>query len=454
MHEEHMKKRRIYLVVAGIVLLALFGGVLWYVLFLKDTANELSPVTGDGGFGGVADIIDRGQNGSGGEINIPNTAGIFDDPNAPVFVQLTDVPVSGLYALETRTTVRYVEREKGDVYEIDGIDPSTKRKIGVNTIPGVQEAFFGNGGSTVVFRYLDFTRDTSGTISTTLGRISPSGDPSAPAEIDNTPLVNGISDVSISPNGTKLAFVVPLPDGGSSIRVMDLVDREPKEVLRSPLREWIPYMMDNGDVFLATKPSVYAPGYLYRYSPSTKTFERIVRNKMGMTALPSPDGSLALFSENTAQGPVFGIAGIQSGEFDYISGTETQLDISSLADKCVWHSDRSTAYCASFTPPNPRVEIPDAWYRGEVQLKDSFWKIDVPTQSTTLLGDPEIDIGKTIDATRLVISADKTILYFINRTDGTLWAMRIPKNKIRVNEDLNEATPEELRDIKGSTIDQ
>lgn len=449
---EDTKRTQRITIILGVIIVALLGFAFWYLFLSRGPGDTLPPITGEGGFGGEGGVGERPNGTTGGEVGLPFIPPQTTDTDGPIFIQLTNVPVAGLYALETRTGVRYVEREKGDVYEISDIDPSTRRKIAVNMVPGVHEAFFGNGGATVILRYMDFTQNNLGRISTILGRIPPSEDTATPVAVENTQLVQDITDISISPDGTKLAFIVSLPNEGSSIRVMDLVDRKPEEILRSPLKEWIPYIMDNGDVFLATKASVYAPGYLYRYSRSSKTFERIIRGKMGMTALPSPDGEIALYSETVSGSPVFGIAGVQTGELGEIVGTESPLSLTSLAEKCVWHQDGKTAYCSSFAlPSSSRYLIPDSWYQGDVGLEDTFWSIDRDTLETTLLADPEADVGKTFDVLRLVVSPDRSTIYFIDRNDGTLWALRLPRSTLTTPGISIEPTPEELRDIEGST---
>jgi hypothetical protein len=384
--------------------------------------------------------------------DVPVGGEIPADGQLPLFVQLSDVPVSGIGVLETGNSVRFVERERGYVYELNGLDKSSTRRITNTTILGAQEVLFGNGGTTVVVRHLESGVGGVGhTIKTFAGRIYPGEGNDAPGSIDGAYLPDNILEVGISPGGNLLAMVIPT-ENGSSIRVADMLDRKTREIARNPLREWLPYPTNDGDVLLASKATYDAPGYLLELGGKSGEYRRIVGGKIGMTALPSPDGNKALFSEYENGVMGFFVGGIMYGEQGEATTDFLSTGLLSLAQKCVWSNDAIYAFCASFSPVGGGSQMPDGWYQGTVSTNDSFWRIDTRTGETELLGDPYLEIGRYFDATNLTVSFDRSVLYFINKSDGMLWGMRIQKNISggEVTEETVPPTAEELRDIEGS----
>jgi hypothetical protein len=113
----------------------------------------------------------------------------------------------------------------------------------------------------------------------------------------------------------------------------------------------------------------------------------------------------------------------------------------------VWAANSKYVYCASIPSLKKGEDFPDEWYRGEITLPSKFWRVNIETSEVTLLGDPEIEVGRSFDAIKLFLSKDEHILYFIDKATGELWGMYI--NKSDVVDDAN-ISPEDLEDIKGS----
>jgi hypothetical protein len=69
--------------------------------------------------------------------------------------------------------------------------------------------------------------------------------------------------------------------------------------------------------------------------------------------------------------------------------------------------------------------MPDSWYQGEIAFSDTLVKIDKEgiLPARTLI-DPGSQSEK-IDAIRLQLSDDGSMLYFINKRDDTLWQLKI-----------------------------
>ncbi len=439
---------RTLVIIGAVVLAIIIAGFTWW--FFSRGANSEGTISGGSGFSQAPDKgVGSGQPSTSGNTSIPVPS---SPQELPSFVQLSDVPVAGIGVVDAGNTVRYVERERGYVYELSGLSKDSTKKISNTTIPRVQEALFGNGGATVILRYLDNRFGSAvKVIKTYIGRIS-GAEGGTPGTIGGEFLADGISEIAISPDQNTAAYVLPT-ENGSSIQVMDLIDRAPKEVVKSPLSEWIPYITNAKDVFLASKASADIPGYLYRIRAKQKGYERIIGGKLGLTALPNQSGTLELYSENIQGNPALSIKGVYGSSEGGNANDSIAVGLISIAQKCVWSKDTVHAYCASFSLPAGAKPFPDLWYQGRVSLQDSFWKIDTQSGDIQLLGDPQVSIDKSFDAIDLTLSSDESILYFMNRTNGLLWGLRLPTPVPPSSASglpTPVYTPQEMRDIQGS----
>ncbi|MBU0998803.1 hypothetical protein KKG24_00625, partial [Patescibacteria group bacterium] len=68
---------------------------------------------------------------------------------------------------------------------------------------------------------------------------------------------------------------------------------------------------------------------------------------------------------------------------------------------------------------------PDTWYQGEVSFSDQIWKIDIKTESATLLLDPITISGEDIDSIKLMLDSNENYLFFINKKDSFLWEFNL-----------------------------
>jgi hypothetical protein len=100
-------------------------------------------------------------------------------------------------------------------------------------------------------------------------------------------------------------------------------------------------------------------------------------------------------------------------------GTDANIGLAGLPEKCVWTSDSTAAYCG--VPQYvPSGAYPDSWYQGITHFTDAVWKIDATTDVTTKLSTGSEGL---IDATNLTLARNNSFLYFVNKTDGTLWSL-------------------------------
>ncbi len=387
-----------------------------------------------------------------------------DTTDEPLFRQLSTIQAAGATSVthDGGTFVRYIARENGFIYEVDPVT-GTSRQLTNTTVPRIYEAYFGNNGNTVVIRYLfkdpltkqDIIRTEIGDLvlptsssTTELGTLEGLTDR----------LHDNISEVSISPNGKFLFFLLPVDDGVSGT-IVTLDSRNAREVLRNSFGEWLPQMLDNGNVVLTTKPSWDVPGFSYLYNTSERSLSRLVREKNGLTTLGNSAGKRMLYNENVSGNTVLSMYDEKGFADEDSQVTHTApLQLSTLPEKCTWSGGGVRIFCAAFAD-TAQNHIPDDWYQGTVSLRDTFWTIDTDSSDLVYLADPQKEIGQSFDVMSPFTGGNEKHLFFINKNDFTVWSMRLQKEKYETAAETAEETaaqatpaltPEEMKDAVGS----
>jgi hypothetical protein len=459
MYEENSSKKIIWIIVAIIVFLLIAFGVYYFVI-RKNTGGE------DGSrslFGGLVSsgIENTGNTGEDVEKTpIPGSdlsgTGVEEEL---LFRQLSKIPIAGAIAIERggKPYVRYVARENGHVFEVDPKN-GTSIELTNTTIPRIYEAYFTKGGNSVVLRYLTqdqlSRRDVIKTYFANLELPASSGSSTQASATLGTLrgdfLPNDISAVSISPNGAKLFYLLPVPEGVSGT-IVTLSTMSPKEVLRNSFSEWLPQLLDDGTIILTTKPSANVSGFSYLYSPANQTLTRLIREKNALTTLSERHGSRVIYSENVVGNTTLGLydkKGMSSEEGVTIH--TAPIPLATLPEKCVWSKNAILLYCGAFTS-TPRASIPDDWYQGALSFADSFWLIDTNKTEITFLADPKKAIDKEFDVYMPFVGNDEQYFFFTNKKDNTLWEMRLVNTVAQdVAGTMPELTPDELKDAQGS----
>ncbi len=355
----------------------------------KDVANPTLtlPLSGDG-----SNTVPPAKGGSGGlKTTTPK-------PTAPL--------------TEFAPALRYVEKATGNIYETfaDSID---ERKFSSTIIPKVYDAYFGNTGQSVVMRYL---KDDNKTIETFVGVIPKEylgADSSVANEITGSFLPENISDISVSPDTSKIFYLF---DTGNSIAgvTLNLQTNTKVQVFDSPFTEWLSSWPNSKMITITTKPSVNEPGYVYAVNPDNQDLTKVLGGIKGMTTLTSPDGKMVLYGDNS----------LSLNVFDTDTGSSSLLGVKTLPEKCVWGSASDVVYCA--VPKSiAEGDYPDSWYQGEVSFNDQIWKIDVKSGNTTMIADPFSTNGEDVDAIKLGLDGSQNYLFFINKKDSYLWELNL-----------------------------
>lgn len=311
------------------------------------------------------------------------------------------------------SALRYVDRATGNIYQTfaDKID---ERKFSSTLVPKVYEVLWGNAGETVLMRYLKGDNKTIDTFAGKLPKEILGGDSAEAIEIHGVFLPANITDLAISADG-KNAFYLSNSRETTMGTVAELGTDKKTQVFTSSFNEWLSYWTGNKTLVLATKASYLAPGYIYKLDLSTKGFFQLLGGITGLTVLPSPDGKMLLYADNTLALSIF--------------YTDTKLATSfgvrTLPEKCVWGKGSDVIYCAAPKTISGST-FPDVWYQGELSFDDQIWRIDVATGSTSILLDPAIqDGGEEVDGIKLALNNEENYLFFVNKKDSFLWKMNL-----------------------------
>ena len=233
----------------------------------------------------------------------------------------------------------------------------------------------------------------------------------APVELNSTFLQKDISRGAVSPDGAQIFLFVPA-DGG----VMGMIGTSNgsglKKVFESAASEWSAQWVNKDIIALTTLASREADGYLYFLNPSTGAMKKILGPIRGLTTLVSPDGKTVFYSTSTDRG-------FATKTYATDTGSTQNIDLATIPSKCTWQ-DTSTLFCG--VPKTlPTGQYPDNWYQGTVSFNDVLWAINVSQNTTRLIVSPD----QTFDMVHLGVSPDGNYIYFINKTDETLWSYRL-----------------------------
>ena len=298
-------------------------------------------------------------------------------------------------------SIRYMKRSDGHIYQMY-MDTKAVGQISNSTIPEVYDGIFASNPNNVVYRLL---ADDNQTIKTAFGALGGRASGFLP---DNT------TDISIAPNGNNIFYLSPYSDGVVGT-ISSFSDTKKNQIFNSSFTEWLTQWPNNQTIFLTTKASSDADGYLYSLSTVNNKFVKILSRIKGLTTLVSPSGDLVLYSSTTDSGPKLGIYSISKSSY-------TPINLYGLPEKCVWSLDSTKIYCA-IPDGFDSSDYPDAWYQGRVSFNDTFMRINSETGSYSSLANSTYETG--VDAIKMFTDDKEQTIFFVNKKDGYLWSLDI-----------------------------
>lgn len=428
-----MNRRNI--IIIALVVVAILLGVGAYFYFSKkpstpSTGGAPSFPTESGGipssFGGENGSGETTEGGSGTSFG-PGAGGTL-----PRLYELHKAPVAGVGIFETGkspllyVSARYLERGLGNIFETP-LASLTETRVSNETHQGIAEALWGNGGQSVVIRYLDNQIDnlikthvlnlSIGTSFTGMSTTTASTQTMF-LKTEEVFLPDAIPFLSVSQDKSDKIFY--LEDLGISTAglVSGYRNSNPTNIFNSAFSEWLPQMPNQNLVTLTTKPSAKVPGYLFFLTPKTKAVTRILGGINGLTTLTSPDGKFVLYSQTGDGAP-------DLLSYDVSKKQSSQLSLQTLPEKCVWSQKNLTVVYCAVPQSISQGTYPDQWYQGVLSFSDALWRIDVSTQNTQMIMTPGDYNAPSLDMTDLTVSSDDSYLVFLNKISGTPWVYRL-----------------------------
>lgn len=308
---------------------------------------------------------------------------------------------------ETVDYVRYIEKSTGHIYDI-AVDELQATRVTNTTIPRIGEAYFTNNGTGIVLRYLE-----NNTIRTWSASIQ-EGQSGGIGGLRGIFLDDNITSLAVSPDSKSVAYTKDIGDvtyGYTS----DTSGGSKKQIFDSSFSEWLIQWSRTNSVTLTTKATGFLEGYSYNIE--NNVWKKVAGPVFGLTRNSDAQGTYSLISYTTAHG-----MGLQS--LNETTGEKTVLPITTFPEKCVWESNAAVVYCAVPTSLDSHV-YPDDWYQGTYFSTDNLWRFDITSGVGTLIANLSTEASALVDGVQLGITPNKTMLYFINKRDNTLWGITL-----------------------------
>ncbi|OHA92317.1 MAG: hypothetical protein A3J09_02465 [Candidatus Zambryskibacteria bacterium RIFCSPLOWO2_02_FULL_51_21] len=395
--------------VIAILLLAFFA---WFFLGRDKTVPAGEAVMNLLPFGSGENLGESGITNQESGIGI--TVGeekIFDEQGVPTsnLFRLSDASVAGMIAFARggQTVVRFVERATGHIYETalpkdKALAPLEKKKISINTLPKVYEAYFRPDGNMVLLRMLEDGSDAQKNLVLNLA-----------ATTSTAVNVRGVLGSIAVGQGNTLFYT----ELGSKTVVSSPFGGTVKTLYSFPFTDWRVSPAGTG-LLLEAKPSAEAPGFAYILS-AAGSLTRILGSLSGLSAVSNAAGTSVLYSYNNG-------SEIKLFARNLRTGAEVEISPATLAEKCVWSAKESSKVFCGAPNSSPSADEPDGWYAGATHFSDYIWTSDSITEISKLLASPLDEFGIDIDVYKPMLSPAEDYLLFINKRDMSLWVLKLP----------------------------
>ena len=373
------------LIIAVAALLIVGGGLVWYLTLPKGADEERKSAAEFfyGLFpGGGERELTEAPTPEG--VGVPTPDALGRDVGRESF-QMVQESVSG--AIVVKDKVRYIEKSSGHVFEM-GLDGGNKQRISNTTIPGIFEVIWSGTGSRAILKYL--SGEKLNILSANFTGSSTQGSFLSP----------DIKDALFSLKGDRIAYVIEAPD--ETLVITATPDNKNQTVrLRSPYSSWKILWPEDNNIYLLTSPSAYLDGFLYRINLASGSFTKILGPKPGLLA--SSNGTAWFTSEADLDNKT----------------VINSLAIKTFPEKCVWSKKSKDIIFCGVPLSFPAGIYPDDWYKGKVSFDDAILKINLSGSASSVFTPENAEVINP------VLSEDETLLFFINKKDGTLWRVKL-----------------------------
>lgn len=392
--------KKTYFIIAGVIAVLLLVAI-WVYLLIYGTPKPVEQFFTDFTMSGTGENIPL-------EPYLPPETNVQVDVTATKLRQLTTRPVIGLHeytegeGLIKNTYIRYAEAGTGHVFLINNVTGEEKR-ISNATIAGASRAVFSPNGQYVAI--------ASGyTTQNTITLVTLTSDDTATTQVLSQKMV----DFNFS--ATNELRYTEYSSSGQTGRILNPATLVGSTIFTIPFQSATVIWSTNttSPNYVYPKTSAKLPGYLYTLTNGT--IKRLNVTGNGLTVEANQD---------------YYVSTMQMGQkpSSFISRSKDQktssLPIVMEPSKCVFSTQESNVLFCGYELTEYSYEFPDNWYKGLVSFSDKIWRIDLERGSATQIVNPEMETGRTVDITNMIIGDSDEILYFTNKTDNTLWMYEI-----------------------------
>ena len=411
-----------------IIILFLSTAFLGWLLFMyfsgnKTTTTTSTETTTEFPFGKTNTTNNTGLDGDNEAVDLiiskRDEGGVGETKT--IFKQIYSKPTSGsIFYSNKNKILRFVDREKGNIYEYDTNKQEEPVRTTNTTIAKIQDTQWSKNSNNLILSFLDDENNInnfSGKIKISTSTEGTVGEITTEAFLTK----NSIQSI-INPSGDKIFELINKPGKSGSYGVISSTKAEnKKQIFDSPLSLFNINWINDNIITFTTKPSYKDDGILFFFNIKSNTFDKIFGSIKGLTTNTNETGDLVAYSETKNKD-------ISLNVYDVIKREIIKLDISTIADKCVWSTKNTKKLYCAIPKEIIKNQYPDVWYQGLVSFSDNIWFIDTESGSTKLIFDIDKEKYSDIDAFNLKLSDDDKYLSLINKNDLSLWLLEITEN--------------------------
>jgi len=440
--------KRTFLTILVLIIVLLGGAFAYWYFFFNGPGGKVTPVvtgnTGTSGFHPFGNVPtgNTGNNqatttNTNTNVNNPLPVTTGNSGKIPSLRLLSNTPVGGYgdTSKASTTIVRFIDRGKGDVYEVaeNGRAVAT---LSNTLLPRITQsvwnknltAFIGSmiketaTSPTVVYAELKAQTTTTNTTAAKAANTQGSN-PDTASSLTLTPFVlkgknlpANMIDYAVSPKGDKVFMLVN--ESGNGVGYTANFDgTSVTKIFSTPITQINVEWPEDNTIAITTKGTASQGGFLYFVSPKTGIWKKILGPVTGLSAKVSHDAKYVFVSVTNTNGVV------QTNIVKVSDNSAVDGVIVTLADKCAWGNfNKNVIYCAVPTQL-PSAMYPDAWYAGTVSFTDKIWEMNAATGEIHLVSSIVDQSDRVVDAFNLGVSPKDDYLFFMNKNDLSLWSL-------------------------------
>lgn len=392
MNEQTKKLLWLILVIFAFGATIFFGYQFFTVATPQDTIGGEEQVSG---FPVTPEIETIGETPVSEEELKSKTIGVSEE-TAGKLTQVAEFSVVGPSLNQNGDKISFFEKNGGNLWTAN-FDGTNREKISNITVIGMFEAIWSPKKDRVAIFYVD-KEIKKGFLLTDGASVAV--------------LPQNIYSFSWSQTGNSLAYTL-IEGNKISLITADSSAEKPKTIFNTLPKDGQIKWITNDLISINTAPSGLAQGFNFLYSREKGTLSKIM-DSFGISTLWSPDGKKALVSSTDSNGKLNNL------KINGVLGEELfASEIKTIPEKCVWlNSDK--IYCAVPRIIPPKSVWPDDYLLGSLHTIDSIVVIDIKNEEIREIFDEGL-----FDMSDLLVTQNEDYIFFVNRTDGTLWSLKL-----------------------------